>query len=226
MWDFGIAMSHTPVRERLRDLGAIASCALVLSTLPTSTAHALGAKSIFAAPWEVAKGVQRIVLPAAPATSSGGLIVVKVRIDTAGAVVSARRESGDKGMASVVEPALLGWRYKAFQYAGSATEVETYVSVAYEDSESRYYVQGDHCLLTGPPESAANVVDIKETEKEAPGMRRMVVYPDNDPRWWTRSTDGADNVVVGEPVPVSYTHLSCRFRSVLIRKIRLICGPS
>lgn len=74
----------------------------------------------------------------APSKPAGGLIVVKVRTDTTGAVVSAKSESGERDLASVVEPALLGWRYNAFEYDGSAMEVETYVCVVYEPSETRY----------------------------------------------------------------------------------------
>lgn len=193
-------MSNSRNRTRSRSLGILAACVLVFIASPPATAHPLGAKSIFAAQWEVAKGVQRIVLPAAPSKPAGGLIVVKVRIDTAGAVVSAKTESGERDLSSVVEPALLGWRYNPFQYAGAETEVDAHVCVVYEPSESRYYVQGDHCVLIGPPGSAANVRDIKEADKDAPGLRRMIVDPDNDPKWWQRRVDVPDNVVAGKAI--------------------------
>lgn len=187
-------------RTRPRTLGVLATCMLLVSVSPSATAHPLEAKPIFAAQWEVAKGVQRIVLPAAPSKPAGGLIVVKVRIDTTGAVVSAKTESGERDLSAVVEPALLGWRYNAFQYEGSGTEVESYVCVVYEPSETRYYVQGDHCVLIGPPGSAANVRDIKEADKDAPGLRRMIVDPDNDPKWGRRRVEGADNVIAGKAI--------------------------
>jgi hypothetical protein len=195
-----VSMSIGRHRRQFRAVGALATFALVLCASPVSTARPLGAKPIFAAQWEVAKGVQRIVLPAAPSKPAGGLIVVKVRIDANGVVVSAKTESGERDLSAVVEPALLGWRYNAFQYEGSATEVETYVCVVYEPSETRYYVQGDHCVLTGPPGSAANVRDITETDKDAPGLRRMIVDPDNDPKWWSRRVEGAENVIAGKAI--------------------------
>lgn len=179
-------------------LAALGAFVLVHSSLQVSTALPVGAKSIFAAQWEVASGVQRIVLPSAPTKSAGGLIVVKVRIDVTGAVVSAKTASGERDLASVVEPALLGWRYQAFVHEGRGTEVETYVSVVYEPSEARYYVQGDHCVLIGPPGSAADVRDIKEADSDTPGLRRMIVEPDNDPGWWSRTSERAEGVIAGK----------------------------
>ncbi len=196
----GVSMSNRHSRTRSRSLCVLAAFALVLSASFVTTARPLGARPIFAAQWEVAKGVQRIVLPAAPSKPAGGLIVVKVRIDTKGAVVSAKTESGERDLSAVVEPALLGWRYNVFEYDGSATEVETFVCVVYEPAETRYYVQGDHCVLIGPPGSAANVRDITETDKDSPGLRRLIVDPDNDPKWWSRRVETAENVIAGKAI--------------------------
>lgn len=193
-------MKKVKVPTRPGTFGALATLAALLSFSGAASARPPGPRPIFAAQWEVAKGVQRIVLPDAPSKPAGGLIVVKVHIDTAGAVVSAKTESGERDLSSVVEPALLGWRYNTFEFGGKPTEVETHVPVVYEPSENRYYVQGDHCVLFGPAGVATNVRDVTAVGSDAPGLGRITVDPDNDPKWWERRIDLPDNVIAGKPV--------------------------
>lgn len=177
---------------------AFTVCAVLMS-FNIAAGATFGSQPIFAAEWEVAKEVQRIVFPAAPPRPAKGLIVVKIRINTAGAVVSAKTHSGERNLAGVAELAMVGWRYNMFQHAGEPTEVDAYVSVVYEPSESRYYVQGDHCAFFGSPGLEANVHDIQAEVDSSSTLGRLPVPPDSDPTWLRKKAD-ADGVDVGKAI--------------------------
>lgn len=172
-------------------------CAVLMS-FNVVAGRAFGSQPIPAPEWEVAKGVQRIVFPAAPPRPAKGLIVVKIRINTGGTVVSAKTQSGERKLAEVVESAILGWRYNTFQYAEEPTDVDAYVSVVYEPSESRYYVQGDHCVFFGSPGVQATVRDIQAEIDSSSSLGRIPVPPDSDPTW--KKADPPDGITVGKAI--------------------------
>ena len=69
---------------RLLSLGV-----LIANFFLPSASHAYASQPIIASEWEVAKGVQRVIFPASPTKPVQGLVVVKIRINQTGAVVSA-----------------------------------------------------------------------------------------------------------------------------------------
>jgi TonB family protein len=159
----------------------VISVALLIAALTFGSAVAARAAApVFAAEWEVARGLQKVVLPNAPAKSESGLAIVKVRIDQAGAVVSAKTQLGDKDLSKVVEPALASWHYRSFDYQGKKIEIETYVSVVYSKEENRFFVQGANCVYYGPPAAQFDVGDVKGESDGANGVGRIEVPGDSD----------------------------------------------
>src|SRR5689334_20193593 len=104
------------------ELRALICCATLLAT---SVAHGAAPESIFAADWEVAKGIEQIALPAAPAEGEDARSVMKIWIGADGAVTKTHLESGNKELGKLLESALPRWRYRKFDYAGQAVEVQT-----------------------------------------------------------------------------------------------------
>jgi TonB family protein len=164
-----------------------------------STVVGRASAPIFAAEWEVARGLEKVQFPSAPAKAESGLAIVKVRIDQTGAVVSANTQLGDRELSKVVEPALASWHYRTFDYQGKKIEIETYVSIVYSKEENRFFVQGANCVFYGPPAARFDVADLKGAPG-ADGIGRIEIPGTADVTTPTGEMVVAADVLAGKAV--------------------------
>jgi TonB family protein len=183
----------------MKSVTAKVLCAAVLAAL-VSVARADTPDSIFAADWEVAKGLEQIALPPAPAEGDDARSVMKVWIGADGSVARTRLESGSKELGKLLEKEMPRWRYRKFNFGGRPVEVQTYVTVVYERRDNRYYVQGDGRVLYGPPGALVVVAKVAKREGDPVGFVEV------DP---SRGGASGDKV---EPVPADVVAGKAKYR--------------
>ena len=147
-------------------LAAAALAAVALCAAPPRVA---AADTVHAAEWEVARGLVRAVLPAAPASADEGTVVVRVEIAEDGAVAYAKAQDGPGPLRKEVEQAVREWRFTPFRRGEKAVRVDVDLGVVYHAAERLYFVQTGTGAAYGPPGATLvfeNGTLAKDTPKE------------------------------------------------------------
>jgi TonB family protein len=129
----------------------LAAAALAAAVALSAAPRAAAADTVHAAEWEVARGLVRAVLPAAPASADEGTVVVRVEIAEDGAVAYAKAQDGPGPLRKEVEQAVREWRFTPFRRGEKAVRVDVDLGVVYHAAERLYFVQTGTGAAYGPP---------------------------------------------------------------------------
>jgi TonB family protein len=160
-------------------LNRFAAAVLAVASLVAGAPRAHAAGVVYGAEWEIMRGLDRAVLPAAPASDDEGLVIVRIVVEEDGSVGYVKAQDGPGPLRKVVETAVREWRFTPFRYGDKTVRVDVEFGIVDHAAEKLYFVQGPEGAYFGPP-GATIAFENQKLSKDASREIGVVPFPKAD----------------------------------------------